>query len=201
VRDLAAILLAAGGSTRLGTPKQLLKYQGKTLIRRIADLAIACGCNPVVVVLGHQAEQMQEELSGLPVQTTLNSNWQRGIGSSIRQGVDHLLTLKPEAQAVFLLLCDQPLVTAEDLHRLTEGFETSGKPVCVCSYESTIGPPVLIAREFFTSLQALPDAQGAKAVWSGHPQFLQIIPCARAAVDIDTPDDLELLKSNIDAKV
>lgn len=194
MRDLAAIVLAAGGSTRLGTPKQLLEFRGQTLLRRIVNLAIDLPCGPVVVVLGHESERMLKELSGLPIDPTVNPNWQRGIGSSIRRGVGHLLAIKPTTQAALLLLCDQPLINTADLNRLVDSAESCGKPVCVCAFRDTIGPPVLVRRDMFPALQSLPDAEGAKAIWSKHPEVLETVLCPNAAMDIDTAADLESLR-------
>src|SRR3984957_901398 len=112
---IAAILLAAGGSVRMGRRKQLLTYQGRTLLRRAAEAAVEAGCSPIVVVLGCEAERMAPELSDLPVIASVNIDWERGIGSSIKHGAARLLTLSPRVDAALILLSDQPLVNAQTL--------------------------------------------------------------------------------------
>ena len=192
--NLAAVLLAAGGSARMGTPKQLLAYDGQSLLRRTAGAAVGARCWPVVVVLGHEAEAMAAELGGLPVDTALNPDWADGIGTSIRCSVRRLLELSPTAEATLLVLCDQPLVTADTLARLADARRRSGKAVAVSAYAGTIGPPVCVGREFFPDLLALPDGQGAKAVWAGRPDAVVEVPCDEAAVDVDTPEDYRRLR-------
>src|SRR6476661_1956002 len=103
-----ALLLAAGGSSRLGEPKQLIKYEGKSLLRRAADCALAAGCNETIVVLGAAAEACTRELEGLPVRVVINEAWERGMSSSIGAGMSALEQIQPAAEAVLITLCDQP---------------------------------------------------------------------------------------------
>jgi molybdenum cofactor cytidylyltransferase len=191
----AAILLAAGGSTRMGSPKQLLVYEGQPLLRRAARVAIDAGCQPVIAVLGHLADQTAAALSGLPIDIVLNTQWERGIGSSIRTGVERLMKVIPAAPATFLLLADQPLVDPDVLRRLIKARRSSGKPVCASAYAGTIGPPVLVSAELFPRLLALPDDRGAKVLWTGQPDIVATIACDAAAIDLDTPDDWARLSS------
>lgn len=193
----AAIILAAGGSARMGTPKQLLTYSGQTLIRRAAEAAVGASCAPVVVVLGNEPDAMAAELLGLPVTTAVNDDWSNGIGSSIRSGVRRLLELSPKTEATLLVLCDQPLVTADALARLAGTRRQSGKPVVVSAYAGTIGPPVCVGREFFADLLTLPDDQGAKAVWVRRPDAVVEVPCDEAGVDVDTPADYQRLRAGL----
>src|SRR5579862_9316092 len=112
MRGIGAIILAAGGSMRMGRPKQLLQFRGQSFLRRAATVAIDAKCNPVVVVVGNDAAAMLAELTSLPVHPIENPDWQRGIGTSIRAGVRKLLDLQPDMIATFIHLCDQPLVTS-----------------------------------------------------------------------------------------
>src|SRR5688572_11780814 len=107
---VGVILLAAGASSRMGSPKQLLRYRGQTLIRRAAEAAIASICDRVAVVIGSNASQMRRELDDLPVSVVENQNWQTGMSSSIRAGLDDLRQYDPDG--VLIMLCDQPFVTA-----------------------------------------------------------------------------------------
>jgi molybdenum cofactor cytidylyltransferase len=193
--DVGILLLAAGGSMRMGRPKQLLRIAGQSMLRRAACAAVESGCTPAVVVLGAQAEEVRGELTGLPVTIAVNSSWQRGLGSSIRCGMQALLRNRTElsSRAVVLLLGDQPLVTADVIRRLTAAYVNCGKPICVSAFRGTFGPPVVVDSRYFDLLLALPDDQGAKAVWAGRPDEVHLEPCPEAAIDIDTPADYQRL--------
>ena len=175
----SAIILAAGGSTRMGRPKQLLQFKGQSLLRRAARVAIDAGCDPVVVVIGHDSAAMLAELDGLGVRAIENPDWQRGIGTSIRAGVREFIALRPETAATFIHLCDQPLIASVTFERLLDARLQSGKPVCVCSFAKTIGPPVLVDRAIFPALLELPDHAGAKKIWADNPQKLCESPAPR----------------------
>jgi molybdenum cofactor cytidylyltransferase len=178
----------------MGRRKQLLAWQGRTLLRRAAETALEAGCGPVVVVLGCDAERMVPELSGLPVTASVNTHWERGIGASIKHGAARLLELSPTTDAALILLCDQPLVNAETLRRLIGEFARSEKLACVSAYANTIGPPVVVSRPCFPKLLAVPDSQGAKAIWSGCPDAIALYRCDEAAIDVDTPADYARLE-------
>src|ERR1039458_1274155 len=126
MNNIALVLLAAGGSTRMGTPKQLLPYQGRPLIRHAAETALASGCDPVVVVLGSHVEEIRTALDGLEVVVVENTEWEKGMGTSIRAGISGAEILGCEG--AILALADQPLVSAEILQRLVEEHEETGRP-------------------------------------------------------------------------
>jgi molybdenum cofactor cytidylyltransferase len=189
--DTAIVILAAGGSVRMGRPKQLLPFAGVTLMRRAAQAAIDSGCGPIVVVLGAHAAAMRSELAGLSVEVVINDNWARGIGSSIRRGIAHLAAHPNPPRAAMLMLCDQPLVTGAVLRRLLAAHGASGKLVTVSTYADTLGPPVIVNAEYFPALLGLPDAAGAKAIWTSHPEMVHHEPCPEAGMDVDTPEDYE----------
>ena len=187
--DIGAIVLAAGGSTRMGRPKQLLAFNAQSMLRHVTEVAVAAGCAPIVVVLGCQHERMLGELEGMPVVAAANLCWKDGIGTSIRHGAATLIGLRPTIGAIAVLLGDQPLVTADSLRALFELFERSRRDVCVSGYRGTIGPPVVVGRSRFAALRSLPDSQGAKAIWSACLDDVAIHPCDPAGCDIDTPEE------------
>ena len=191
--DLGAIVLAAGGSSRMGRPKQLLVYQNQTLIRHAVQSAAGAECNPVVVVLAPENPAIENQIADLSIDVAINPNWQSGIGSSIRIGVRRLLELSPDLDALLILLCDQPLINAKLLERLIETYRQSGKEVCACSFAQTIGPPVIAGKRFFSLLMNLPDDRGAKELWLQHPESLCTFACEEAATDIDTSADYQRL--------
>src|SRR5712671_3387407 len=108
----AAVILAAGGSSRFGKPKQLIELRGKTLLRRILDAATEAGCSPIVVMIGGAIVGVRKELETTNTAVVENENWQRGIGTSIRAGVQHVIEHTPDVDAIVLLVCDQPFVDA-----------------------------------------------------------------------------------------
>ncbi|MDB5321766.1 MAG: hypothetical protein JWN40_3397 [Phycisphaerales bacterium] len=191
--DVAVVILAAGGSARMGRPKQLLSFEGRSLLRRAAEAAIESGCGPVVVVLGARAEEMRAELSGLGVDVVRNEGWERGIGTSIRAGVGHLSSLPHAPSAVMIMLCDQPLVTAGVLRRLVNAHAHSERLVTVAAFEETLGPPVIVGSELFQALLALRDDRGAKELWLERPEIVHRVACPEAGWDVDTPADFERL--------
>ncbi|MCI0707891.1 MAG: nucleotidyltransferase family protein [Ignavibacteriae bacterium] len=184
---IAIILLAAGGSSRFGSPKQLAPFKGTTLLRHITQVALQSNAAFVSVVLGAEVERMKAELSELPVQFVVNAQWQDGIGLSIGEGIRSL----PKAtDAALILLGDQPLITVELLNSIIEKYITTGKPIVASAYSNTLGVPALFARSLFPELLLLRDDKGAKAVIHNHHDDAIRIVFPAGSVDIDSPDDL-----------
>lgn len=191
MRNVGAIILAAGGSGRFGQPKQLLPFQGESLVRRAVRGALEAACAPVTVVVGHVRERIENELRETPAVIVENPEWQRGLGSSIRSGVLHLRSARPELDAVVLLACDQPFVDAGVIRSLIAQWENSGKPIVACSYAGTLGIPVLFDRSCFEELLSLPDDSGAKAIIESRPGDVAQVEFEKGAIDVDTPADFE----------
>jgi molybdenum cofactor cytidylyltransferase len=191
IQPAAAIILAAGASTRMGRPKQLLDFRGKPLIRVAAESALLAGCNPVIVVLGAAAEQIRPALNGLPVAVALNREWEKGMGTSIHTGL-HALADVPTCGAV-LVLADQPFVTGHFLRSLTEQHRTSGQAIVAARYSGTVGVPAFFAVTAFPFLLALKPQEGCKNVILGNMDDRFLVDCPEAAFDIDTPADYDRL--------
>jgi molybdenum cofactor cytidylyltransferase len=189
---IGTLVLAAGGSTRMGTPKQLLVYEGKSLVRRATEAALGVG-GPVVVVVGASADAVSSELAGLAVRIVPNERWQAGMGGSIRCGLEALDVERPDLAAVVITLCDQPLVGLESLARLVRTFESTGAPLVASSYGAAVGVPALFARELFGELRALDGATGARSVVERHRRRTALVDCPEGATDLDTPDAYERL--------
>ena len=189
---VASILLAAGGSTRLGSPKQLLLYGGQSLLRLAAATVQAVGCSPVVVVLGARAAEMRAELTGLDVTTIENTGWERGMGSSLRLGLETLLRTETPPDGILLALCDQPLVAVEHLHALLDAF-AAGSPLVAAAYGESVGVPAVFGQRHLAELLALPDHSGAKALLMAHRQNLTLVSLPQAATDIDTREQYDRL--------
>src|SRR6266404_9102212 len=135
--NVAAVVLAAGGSARFRKPKQFALFQGETFIRRIVAAAIEARCAPVVVVTGKDSAQITSELTQFTVTIAMNPNWQSGLGSSIVVGIRHAMNLAPDIDAALLLTCDQPFVTAAVLTQMIQLRLTSRKPIIASAYAGT----------------------------------------------------------------
>lgn len=186
--NVAAVLLAAGGSSRMGAvgPKQLLVFDGQPLVRRAAAAALGTGASPVIVVLGHAAEAVGEALAGLPVLVERNEAWHLGLGSSLKRGVARALAEVPTIEGVLVCLADQPFVTSGHLALLLRGF-LGGRAVASV-YGGAASVPAVIPSHMFPDVMALPDQAGAKALLAGAGR----VPLADPS-DIDTPEDLARL--------
>jgi molybdenum cofactor cytidylyltransferase len=191
---VGAVILAAGASTRFGEPKQLLAFNGESLVQRAVHAATESGCMPVVVVTGAAAEQVQRDLAGPLAELVHNTDWERGLGTSIRRGIEHLS--QSDVGAVVLLACDQPLVNANSIGRLIAEYRTSRKAIVASSYAGTIGIPALFDRSCFAALLALPATSGAKPLIESRSRDVAKVEFAAAAVDIDTRADLDNLKAS-----
>ncbi|MFN6528668.1 nucleotidyltransferase family protein [Nostoc sp. ChiSLP03a] len=192
---IAVMILAAGASTRMGTPKQLLLYQGRSFLQYITDIAIASVCQPVVVVLGANAEQIHPQIKQLPVKVVKNSNWACGMSTSIKSGIELLNNLPQKIEAVVITLCDQPFVSTQIINQLVDTYYSTKKPIIACEYGDTLGVPALFSQTFFSELVALKETSGAKKVINHHLNEVFSIPFPLGDIDIDTPTDYEQLLS------
>ncbi|HEX8556571.1 MAG TPA: nucleotidyltransferase family protein [Pyrinomonadaceae bacterium] len=198
-KGVGAVILAAGASTRMGSPKQALRYRGESLLRRAALAALAAGCRPVVVVTGANAELSGRELDGLDVREVFNPLWETGMASSVRAGVEGLAGASPEAEAVVLMLCDQPHVNAEVISGLVAAHRATGSHVVASTYGGSFGVPALFGGALFAELARLEGAAGARQVIQRHAAEARFVPFPGGEVDVDTPDDFSRLTAG-DAK-
>jgi molybdenum cofactor cytidylyltransferase len=190
---IACILLVAGGSKRLGRPKQLLLYQGKTLVRRAAETICSTNYSPAVVVLGSRAAEVEAEIADLPIRPVLNDSWEQGLSSSITSGLNYLIQMEPKLSAVLVTLCDQPLISADDLNTFGEKFFASSANVVAAEYGYTVGVPALFSAGLFNDLLTLKGDKGARSLIHEDQSTLLTIPLPAAAIDIDTQADFDRL--------
>jgi molybdenum cofactor cytidylyltransferase len=190
---VGAVVLAAGSSSRMGSPKQTLQFRGESLLRRSALAALGAGCRPVIVVTGAHAELSRRELEGLDVLEVLNTSWETGMASSIRAGLDGLVGAGADAEAAVLMLCDQPHVTVEVISGLVAAHRATGKPVIASTYGGSFGVPALFSRTLFDELARLEGAAGAKQVIKRYASEARFLPFQGGEVDVDTPDDFSRL--------
>lgn len=192
---IAIMILAAGASTRMGTPKQLLLYQGRSFLKYITEIAIASVCQPVVVVLGANAEQIHTQIKQLPVKVVNNLDWACGMSTSIKNGIELLNNLPQKIEAVVITLCDQPFVSPQIINQLVDAYYLTKKPIIACEYGDTLGVPALFSQTFFSELATLKEASGAKKVINNNLNEVFSIPFPLGDIDIDTPTDYEQLLS------
>jgi molybdenum cofactor cytidylyltransferase len=190
---IAAIVLAAGGSTRMGQSKQLLPFRGKALVEHAVVQAIEAGLHPVIVVAGAQASAVRTAISGLPVEIVQNEAWQTGMGSSIAAGVGRLLEMEPEAAALAILLADQPLVEARHLSAMQELLNGNETNIVAAEYGGTLGVPAFFMRTLFAKLASLSPEAGARQIIRGSGAQVTAFPLPEAAMDVDTPEDYAAL--------
>ncbi|MBV9127496.1 MAG: nucleotidyltransferase family protein [Verrucomicrobia bacterium] len=202
IDNAGAILLAAGASTRLGQPKQLLPFRGGTLLGHVCRMARAAGCAPVVVVLGAEAARCAAALrkevpaDNAMAQTVECAAWVNGMGASLKAGLRALCDLAPACAEAVVLLCDQPLVTPDLLRALLHARRTRGAPAAACRYDGTVGPPAVFGREIFSEIAALPDAAGARSLLTRHAAAgtLACVDFPDGTLDVDTPADAARLR-------
>lgn len=176
----------------MGQMKQLIEYEGKPLVRRAVEAALAAGTDPVVVVLGARAAVIRpalEDLAGITV--TLNPDWESGLASSLRAGLTGVLR-DPTLDAVMVVLADQPLVDGVALRRLITAFR-AGSRIVASSYDGLPGVPALFGREHAPALLGLTGDAGAGAWLRSRMPDVAIVPLDGVALDLDTPGDLARL--------
>ena len=193
------VILAAGESARMGEPKQLLMFRGKTLLHHTIDTALSISGAPVVVVLGAHAAQIRTRLDATCVLVEENSDWRDGMGGSVSTGLRVLLTAHPAISAVIFLVCDQPFLSATTLGVLIATHQQSGRAIIASEYSGALGVPALFARTMFPELLALEGNEGARQLIHAHRDQVVGIPFPDGSVDLDTPADYAAFSENSNA--
>ena len=191
-KNLYSILLAAGESSRLGSPKQLLMYKGKNLMQHTIDVTLTLGMD-TFIVLGAYGEKIQKQVKTYDAKIVENEEWNEGLASSIRKGLEGVLSSNPDTEAVILLLCDQPFLSAEVLRQILEKYQETGLPIVHCHYGEASGPPTLFHRSMFPYLLELKGGHGAKKVIDRFPDQVALVDFPQGSLDIDTPEDYQQL--------
>lgn len=188
--NLHVLVLAAGASTRLGQPKQLVRLRGRPALHGVVSSAVALAGHAVTVVIGAHAAEMTRLLAHSPASVIVNRQWEEGLASSIRCG---LASLPPACEAVLIVLGDQVAVTGDDLKRLAGAWKEQDNLIAVATYEQHIGVPAIFPRMCFSELAQLRGDQGARGTIERNRDRLVRVPMPNAAVDLDTPADLAAL--------
>lgn len=194
---IAGLLLAAGGGRRLGgRPKALLEFQGRPLVERAAHALHAGGCAPLHVVLGAAEEDVRATAELPECRLVSNPQWESGMGSSLRAGLASLADAETAADAVLVMLVDQPRIGRDVVARLLAAHREQGADLLAAAYEGVRGNPVLFARRHWPEIaEAATGDQGARAFLAAHRGELTLVECGDIAApdDIDTPQDLAKL--------
>jgi len=186
---IGSVVLAAGGSTRFGSPKQLVIRDGEPLVRRAAKAALDAGAQPVMVVLGADAPIVAPELSKLRhVRTVINTHWESGLASSLSTGLRALMEIAG-CDAVLVTLADQPNVDAAALKKLIAAFDSEHR-IVASAYSGTIGVPAIFGSEHVADLMRLTGDNGAGQWLRIHPDKVTTVALPEAEVDIDTEEDV-----------
>lgn len=191
---ITAIVLAAGISSRMGTPKQLLMYQGRPLLRHVVENLRKSQVDEIIVVLGHQGAEVADALKGLPVRIIINEDYGAGQSTSVKAGLQALPASDGDRRGVLFFLGDQPFVKPETINLLIEHYRQQGG-IIAPYYQGTRGNPILFDQKFFSEFQALTGDVGAREIISRHPEDLQKVDVPDRGVlqDIDTPEDYRKL--------
>ena len=191
---IAAIVLAAGASARMGRPKLVLPMSdGRALVRVAVEQMLRASLDDVVVVLGGEADAVREALAGLPIREVVNPRYAEGQSTSLRAGLD---ALRPETTAALVALGDQPLPDPGVIARLVEALRATGRPIAAPVYRDGRGNPVLFAASLFEELRAVAGDRGGREVVARDPsRVAEVLVDAPMPADIDTPEDYEAART------
>lgn len=188
---ITAAILAAGQSSRLGQPKQLLRWHNQTLVERAARAVLDARPSRVLVIVGHQSEAVGAALNGLPVEIVFNESWSEGMASSVRMAVERA----GESDALLLTPCDLPLLSSAHLRALMETWQSGDAPIVASRYDGTLGAPLVIGRKLWPELLELKGDVGARRIVARHGA--SFIEWPAGAVDVDTPGDWEAFSDGV----
>ena len=189
--NIGIIILAAGESRRMGSPKQILPIEGKALLRRTTEIALATHCEPIVLVLGANKPQIAPEIIDLPLTIIDNPMWHQGLSSSVKMGMAGLWITTKDIDAVMILVCDQPYLSVEILNKMIEVYKTKKPKLVGCRYGDEVGVPVLFDKVLFGELLNLTGEKGAKPILMNHLDEAHIVDFEKGEIDLDTPEDYQ----------
>ena len=194
--NIGVIILAAGASSRLGKPKQLLAYHKTSLLQHAIDATTKSNADHVVVVLGANADLISCEIDRSGIHILINTEWEEGMASSVRNGLNELLFISPSTDAVLIMVCDQPYVTPDLVNELINTQRQTGKPIVTCNYGEAIGPPALFYKTIFPELIRLKGDTGARKIIQQHTDEAATVLFTKGKIDIDTKEDYDLLNKS-----
>jgi molybdenum cofactor cytidylyltransferase len=192
--SIAGVVLAAGTSSRMGRNKLLLELDGTPLVRHVVERASRAGFDPLIVVLGHEAERVRRPLEGIAYQPVINPDYERGVNSSLRAGIR--AAADTPAEAAVVVLADMPFVTTEMMTSMIDRYRRGDAPLIVSDYDGVNAPPILYDRSLFGEL-AVSEGQGCgKHVVKRHRHEAESVSWpVEALADLDVPEDYDRIKA------
>jgi molybdenum cofactor cytidylyltransferase len=192
---VAALLLAAGSATRMGRNKVLLRLGGETVLRRAARAALAAGLDPVLVVLGHEADRAEAELAGLPVRVVRNPRHDLGINTSLSSGAE---AVPDGAEAAVVLLADMPGVDAALIRQVVSRYRETGAPLVTALYGGIPAPPTLYDRSLLPELRGGEGEGRGRELVRRHWERAEKVACPESALaDLDVPADYDRARARL----
>jgi molybdenum cofactor cytidylyltransferase len=191
IEDCGVLIVAAGESKRLGTPKQLLQFEGQSLINRLVNIVRDAGSFPITIVLGAEATGIQAQLPDVNLHVVINEEWREGMGSSIRVGLKKMIEMDADMDGVMILVCDQPFIKSESIQSLIQMQQSTGLPMAACFYEGIVGTPALFHQYMFSDLLQLSGDTGAKKMMKDKMGDVAKLNFEKGVIDIDTMEDYQ----------
>src|ERR1700722_2835426 len=197
LRQTAIVILAAGGSRRLGRPKQLLTVLGEPLLRRVVRMATEVHPDHLIVVLGRSAYDCVPVIKDCEADIVVNPFWESGLAGSIRIGVER--AEEQGADSILLLLSDQPWLNSEVIRRFLDRMNGKTDVIISARYDGILGAPMMFGSDWFPQLKNLKGDQGARNLVSKETDRVEVIDWSEGALDVDTPDDLASLMRGLES--
>lgn len=192
--NIGVVILAAGSSSRLGRPKQLVQFQNKTLLQHVIDSIVPFHFDPGILVLGANAHQIRDSISPKKITVVDNQGWSEGIASSIRLGVSESIKLNESLEGILFLLSDQPFVTKKLIEELIQKHKNGDQQITACRYKESFGVPAIFGKAFFSQLLKLTGDTGAKKIIAQNSEHVDTIVFQAGSFDVDTEEDyIELI--------
>ena len=189
---IGIIILAAGASRRMGPPKQLLKIDGQTLIERTIALTQVIDNQKTVVVLGANADKIRPYIPQQEkVNVIVNEDWQQGMGTTLRKGMDFFLRQADNFKAVVVMVCDQPYLTSEKLQQLIHQYKATKAAIIATAYNGIKGVPALFDNSLFSKLITLNKDEGARKIIKNFKGTVATIDFPEGVIDLDTPESYQ----------
>ncbi len=187
--NIVALILAAGNSSRMGEAKQLLPWSQNTLLGNAIDTANNAKIEKVFLVLGAEAQRIQEKLVSRNYEVLLNDKWQEGLGSSISAGISGIMNSESEPNAILIMLADQPFIDKTYINTLIKHYKANDGKIIATQYGSKMGVPAIFDKSFFLALQKLKGDEGASSLISKNKNSCFSVDPGKKATDLDTPED------------
>ncbi|MFN4762254.1 nucleotidyltransferase family protein [Gillisia sp. Q332] len=191
---IGVIILAAGASSRLGYPKQLVEFKGISLLQHSIDVAESLEFDVKILVLGAKEDEINKKINSRNFELVINENWEEGMSTSIRKGISEALRIERELEHILMLLSDQPFVNKEKIQELIRVQLNNNKQATFSEYAGDVGVPAIFSREIFSELKKLKGDQGAKKLIYKNDFQFGTVHFENGNFDVDTTADVELLK-------